>query len=135
MPTATWKKSPADLVERFAAAIPAHPDLVRRPMFGYPAAFVRGNMIGGLFEDRVVVRVGNEAAAALIAQGRADPFAPMPNRAMKAFVLLKRDDAGKPAELAAWLQKGLEHGLTMPPKGTRTPRDKTKPARASRGAR
>jgi len=48
---ATLKKSPPELVERFAAALPAHPDLVRKPMFGYPAAFVHGNMVCGLFQD------------------------------------------------------------------------------------
>jgi hypothetical protein len=30
------KKSPAELVERFAAALPEHPAIVRKPMFGYP---------------------------------------------------------------------------------------------------
>ena len=60
MPAASWKKSPADLVERFAAALPDHPALVRKPMFGYPAAFANGNMVCGLFQDSVVARLGKE---------------------------------------------------------------------------
>ena len=36
MPATSWKKSPAKLVERFAIALPEHPAVVRKPMFGYP---------------------------------------------------------------------------------------------------
>lgn len=42
-------KSPAALIERFAAALPEHPALSRKPMFGYAAAFVNRNMVCGLF--------------------------------------------------------------------------------------
>ena len=39
MPSSPWSKSPPDLIARFDAALPGHPGLVRKPMFGYPAAF------------------------------------------------------------------------------------------------
>jgi hypothetical protein len=45
MPSPQWIRSPAHLAERFAAALPDHPDIVRKPMFGYPAAFANGNLI------------------------------------------------------------------------------------------
>jgi hypothetical protein len=51
MPSPSWKKSPADLAERFAAAVPDHPDIVRKPMFGDPGAFANGNMVSALFQD------------------------------------------------------------------------------------
>ena len=54
MPPTSWKKSPVELVERFATALPEHPAVVRKPMFGYPAAFANGNMVCGLFQDSVV---------------------------------------------------------------------------------
>ncbi len=31
MPPTSWKKSPAELVERFATAFPEHPAVVRKP--------------------------------------------------------------------------------------------------------
>ena len=34
-----------------------YPDAARKKMFGYPAAFVGGNMATGLFADRWVVRL------------------------------------------------------------------------------
>src|SRR6202008_5125672 len=74
MPPTSWQKSPVELVERFAAALPQHPAVVRKPMFGYPAAFANGNMVCGLFQDSVVVRLGKEGAASVVAAGRAQQF-------------------------------------------------------------
>jgi hypothetical protein len=124
---APWKKSPAALVERFAAALPAYPDLVRRPMFGYPAAFVNGNMVCGLFRDSVVVRLGKEGAAAVTAANQAKQFAPMPGRAMTGYVVLPDADVENRTALAAWLQHALEYTLTLE---TKTPK-----GAASKGAK
>jgi TfoX/Sxy family transcriptional regulator of competence genes len=123
MPASHWKKSPADLAERFAAALPDHPDLVRKPMFGYPAAFVHGNMVCGLFQDSVVARLGQQGAAEAVAAGRATQFAPMAGRAMTGYVLVSAADAQDPQVLSAWLRRALEYTLTLP----------AKPAKASKG--
>lgn len=116
MPPSTWKKSPPALIARFGAALPAHPGLVRKPMFGYPAAFVNGHMVCGLFQDEVVVRLGKEGAAEAVAQGRAQPFAPMPGRVMTGYVRVREEDGLDPAALSAWLARALDHTLTLPPK-------------------
>jgi hypothetical protein len=124
MPPTSWKKSPAELVERFAAALPEHSAVVRKPMFGYPAAFANGNMVCGLFQDSVVVRLGQEGAASAIADGRAQQFAPMPGRTMTGFVLVPTAEANDVKALAAWLQQALEFTLTMPKKTPKAPSKK-----------
>jgi TfoX-like protein len=121
MPPASWKKSPAGLVERFAAALPEDPALVRKPMFGYPAAFANGNMVCGLFQESVVVRLGKEGAASAIADGRAREFAPMPGRTMTGYVLVPTADAEDTRALAAWLRQALDFTLTLPKKAARSP--------------
>jgi hypothetical protein len=40
-----WKKSPPALIAVFDAAIAGRPGVVRRRMFGYPAAFLNGNLL------------------------------------------------------------------------------------------
>lgn len=35
--------------DRFRAVVPDNPDVVVKPMFGNPGAFVKGNMFAGLF--------------------------------------------------------------------------------------
>jgi len=121
MPPGSWKNPPPDLIERFAAALPAHPDIVRKPMFGYPAAFAHGNMVCGLFRDAVVVRLGKEGASRAISEDRAEQFAPMPGRAMTGYVLVPAADARDAKGLAAWLQRALEFTLTLPKKPRGSP--------------
>jgi TfoX/Sxy family transcriptional regulator of competence genes len=116
MPSSSWKKSPAELVERFATALPHHPAIVRKPMFGYPAAFANGNMVCGLFRDSVVVRLGKEGAASAVAKGRAQQFAPVPGRSMTGYVLVPAAEAQDARALAAWLQEALDFTLTLPKK-------------------
>ncbi len=38
-----WRKAPPELIDRFAAAVAGVEGLEQRQMFGYPAAFMRGN--------------------------------------------------------------------------------------------
>ncbi len=52
-----WKKSSPELQARFQAALPIHPGVEHRKMFGYPCCFVNGNFFTGLFEESVVVRL------------------------------------------------------------------------------
>ena len=62
-----------ELVERFSAVLERHPEAVRKQMFGYPAAFMGGNMATGLFADRWIVRLaGDELANAAARDGRDD---------------------------------------------------------------
>ena len=129
MPTTPWKKSPAELIERFAIALPEHPAVVRKPMFGYPAAFANGNMVCGLFRDSVVVRLGKEGAASAVAEGRAQQFAPMPGRNMTGYVLVPTAEANDPKALAAWLQRALDFTLTLPKKAAKFPAKKASKAK------
>jgi hypothetical protein len=57
-------------------------------MFGYPGYKVNGKLAVGLFSNGIIVKVGKEKAAKLIADGKAETFEPMPGRAWKDWVLL-----------------------------------------------
>ena len=120
MPATSWKKSPAALVERFGAALPVHPHLVRKPMFGYPAAFVNGNMICGLFQDSVIVRLGKEGAAAATSGGQAKPFVPLPGRTMTGYVVVPDSDVQDNAALAGWSPYRAVCSRTLVAGGSRT---------------
>ncbi len=110
-----WTKSPPELVARFEAATPDDPRLLRRPMFGYPALFLNGNMVAGTFRDQVMVRLPNADRQAALAEG-ALPFEPMPGRPMKEYVSVPSGALADEAELATWLQRALEYVATLPPK-------------------
>ena len=54
-----WKPAPPDLVSLFDRVVPADPAVERRKMFGYPCAFVGGNMVCGLYQDGVIATCGS----------------------------------------------------------------------------
>ena len=83
-----WTKSPVWLVEAFDAALPADASLERRQMFGYPAAFMGGNMATGLFKEQLIVRLPEDRRAELLAEPGSLPFEPMPGRQMKEYIVV-----------------------------------------------
>ena len=111
----SFDKSPPELIERFAAVLDGYPEAERRKMFGYPAAFVGGNMATGLFADQWVVRLPDDEIEPAKARG-AGSFEPMPGKPMKAFVTVPAADVGDDAAIRAWVERGLTLARSMPPK-------------------
>src|SRR3989304_1761918 len=77
-----FEKSAPELVARFAAAMErnAAPDVTQRQMFGYPCAWVGGNMLTGLFAEQWWVRLSEPDRDALLPLPGAHPLQPMPGR-------------------------------------------------------
>ena len=111
-----WKKSPPELIAAFEKAAPKDPRAVKRPMFGYPALFVNGNMFAGTYQDKVVVRLPEADRGKLLKEKGAAPFEPMPGRPMKEYVVVPAPVVAKPAALRSWIDRGLAYALTLPPK-------------------
>ena len=117
-----WRKSPADLVERFDAAVAGIDGLERRQMFGYPAAFIGGNLTTSLHEDRWIVRLPDDERQERLDAGWAQ-FEPMAGRPMREYVVLPeawRDDV---PTIEEWAARALDHAEELPPK---QPREKKK---------
>jgi hypothetical protein len=103
------------MVERMGAVLDRDPAATRQKRFGYPAAFVGGNMATGLFADRWVVRLPDTEIEPAKAAG-AGPFEPLPGKPMKAFVVIPAADVDDDAAIATWVERGLAHAASMPPK-------------------
>jgi len=110
-----FTKSPPELVERFAAVLERFPDAERRKMFGFPAAFVGGNMATGLFRDRWLVRLPASDVDAAIAGG-AEAFEPMPGKPMKGFVAIPTGDVDDDARVEEWVRRGVATARALPAK-------------------
>lgn len=113
-----WRKAPAALVELFDRAIPADPRIARRKMFGYPAAFLNGNMLAGLHQEDFILRLPGDARAEIARDG-ARPFAPMPGRTMREYVVLPPSLIADGAAMARWLARAIDHVASMPAKAPR----------------
>ncbi len=111
-----FRKAPQALVDAFSAAIAGLPDTEMRKMFGYPAAFTAGQMAGGLFQDRVMVRLSAEDRARALALPDAAPFEPMSGRPMREYVVLPREVAADPSGLREWLARAAQYTRSLPPR-------------------
>jgi hypothetical protein len=111
----SFSKSPPELVERFSTVLAGYPDAQRKPMFGFPAAFVGGNMATSLFRDRWVVRLPAAEIDDALAAG-AGAFEPMPGRPMKGFVTVPPGDVEDDAAIRRWVERGLALAASMPKK-------------------
>ncbi len=119
-----WKKTPPEVAAAFEKARPADPRVEARKMFGYPAIFANGHLVGGTFEDRIMVRLPEDEVAALVKAKKAALFEPMKGRAMKGYVAIPAGDTGDPKKVERWLDRALAHTLTLPAKGAAPKRAK-----------
>jgi hypothetical protein len=113
--TPKMPKSSSEIVERFGAVMDRFPDVARRKMFGYPAAFVGGNMATGLFAESWIVRLGGQDLNTAVGQG-AVPFEPMPGRPMTGFVVVPPADVADDDAIGAWVERGLARAGSLPAK-------------------
>jgi hypothetical protein len=111
------KSSPA-LVEQFGAAVDraGRADVTRKLMFGYPCAWIGGNMATGLFAQSWWVRLPPDRLAAVLASGEARGFEVMPGRPMKGYAVLPAAVVDDDASLDTWLREAFEYTATLPPK-------------------
>ena len=128
-----WRKSPGDLVALFYGALLDDPRVERRQMFGYPCAFVGGNLFTGLHQESVIVRLAEGDRLAAIGEQGAHLFEPMSGRPMREYVALPEAALASRTELATWLRRALSYAASLPPKAKK-PARKAKPpsGRASR---
>jgi TfoX/Sxy family transcriptional regulator of competence genes len=112
-----WKKSSPELIATFERAKPKEPAVQQRPMFGYPAFFLNGKMFAGTFQDKIVVKFGDDRSipGAKTAKG----FEPMPGRPMTGFVVVPEAVVKSPAKLRTWIDHAHAHAKTLPAKKPR----------------
>ena len=119
----TWKKSSPELLERFHEVVAGVEGLEVRPMFGYPAAFIGGNMTAGLHQESMIVRLPDDDLAERLAEGWM-AFEPMPGRPMRGYVMLPPQVVADVGAARGWVERAAAFVRTLPPKAGRKPRAK-----------
>ena len=111
-----WEKSPQELIEKFYKVMENFPEVELRKMFGYPCAFLNGNMCVGLHESSLIVRLEEEDRSGALEQNLGTIFAPMKGRVMKEYVSLAQSILQSEEQLTDFVKKSLEYVQTLPPK-------------------
>jgi TfoX/Sxy family transcriptional regulator of competence genes len=128
-----WRKSPEALVQKFETIVPPDPRVERRKLFGYPAAFVGGNLFMGLHQESLVLRLSDHDRGDFLKLRGASVFEPMPGRPMREYVTVPPPMLRQDAALAGWIRRSLEYATSIPAKG-RTAKGPPGPA-TRRGSR
>lgn len=110
-----WQKSSAELIARFDACLPDDPLVERRQMFGYPCAFVNGNMFVDLHEQNLIVRLDDTGRERAVAQAQAKPFVVM-GKAMREYMAIGDAPLRKQSEVAALMKTALSYARGLAPK-------------------
>lgn len=111
-----WRKSPPELVALFGAVVPDDARVERRQMFGYPAAFVNGNMFAGLHQESFVLRLSEKDRVIMQQKEGADSFMPTPGRIMREYVAIPGHILADKAAAKRWLKRSLEYAAALPVK-------------------
>ncbi len=104
-----------ELAQRIRDEIGGHPALEEKQMFGGIAFMVQGNMSVGVSGDDLMVRVGKENHEDAMAQPHVRIF-DMGARPMEGWVLVDPDGTATDADLARWIDVGVSHAESLPPK-------------------
>ncbi len=114
-----WKRAPIELIEFIDSAM-APFECQQKKMFGYPAYFVNGNMLAGLFEDKIIVQLSAEDRELILSGSEeAIPFEPMPGRPMKEYVVLLEPVFRDPKRMHKWLGRSFQYTSSLQSKEPR----------------
>ena len=112
----SWKQTPPELAEIFVAALPEDAAVERRKMFGYPCAFVNGNMFTGMHEHRMVLRLPENKRDEMLEVDGAARFEPTPGRVMREYVVVPPSMFEQPKVLTEWVREAFHFARGLPAK-------------------
>ena len=109
-------KATADAVQRFEELLPEGPGVTQRLVFGFPTAFVHGNMFFGVFGPDLFVRLSDEDRLEIMRIEGAVPFEPMKGRPMASYVLLPAAVLERPEKAERWVRRSQAWAGSLPTK-------------------
>jgi hypothetical protein len=110
-----WKPVPEELALSFDQAIAKLDGVERRKMFGYPCAFINGNMFFGCFGDKLMMRLSEDDRKQSLDTGQFTPFEPMPGRVMREYVEVSGSFI-EDEDFEEWLDRSHGYASSLPPK-------------------
>lgn len=103
------------IADRIRKKLLNRPAFMERKMFGGVCFLIQGNMACGLINDDVIVRVGKKAYEDALALPHTKKF-DTTGKAMTGWVMVSAQGHASDEDLNAWLQKGIDFTMSLPPK-------------------
>ena len=87
----------------------------RKNMFGGVCHLWKGNMFCGVYEDFLILRLGEEKGSKALSLPHVRPF-DITGKPMKGWVMVELDGFHSDNDLASWLNQAKEFVSSLPPK-------------------
>lgn len=108
-----------ELADRVRAALTRRRNVRERTLFGGPVWFLRGNILVGVWRNRLIVRLGPGAEAAL-AEPHVRPF-DVTGRPMRGWAMVDAEGLTAEGALEDWLDRAGRFVRSLPPKNEQAP--------------
>jgi TfoX/Sxy family transcriptional regulator of competence genes len=105
----------AGLADRIRHALPRSRAISERKMFGGLAFLMNGHMFCGIVKNDLMVRLGDELAAAALEQPHTRPM-DFSGRPMKSMIYVDAGGVDSDESLRAWVDSSLKFVKKLPPK-------------------
>ena len=114
--TGKWRKPSEDLMELLDTLLKPY-DCTSKKMFGSLTYFINNNMLTGVHEDIIFLRLSEEDREKIIKEfPDVNQFEPLEGRKMREYVVLDEEIYRDIPTLEKWLEKGVNYVSTLPPK-------------------
>ncbi len=111
-----WKKPNEELSQFLEEKISIY-NVTKKKMFGFPAFFVNNNMLAGIFEDVMFIRLSVPDRDEVISEyDEVKPFEPVKGRIMKEYVVLPDSLYNNPEKFREWLGRSFQYVSSLPAK-------------------
>jgi TfoX/Sxy family transcriptional regulator of competence genes len=104
-----------ELAQRITAALGPLPGLEAKKMFGGICYLLNGNMLCGVVDERMIVRLGKTDQAEAMTRPYTRPF-DYTGKAMAGWLMVESAGLESEEDMADWVQVCLDYVRTLPPK-------------------
>jgi hypothetical protein len=103
------------LVARIRQALAQRKGIIEKKMFGGVAFLLHGNMLVGVWQESLIVRLGPEQGEEALLEPNVKQF-DITGRPMRGWVIVEPDGIDTDGQLADWIQRAAEFVGTLPRK-------------------
>ena len=103
------------LANRVREALKSQRHVTEKKMFGGVGFLFKGNMLVGVWQTSLIVRLGPEQGAVALKQPHVREF-DVTGRPMKGWIMVDADGLETDPHLAAWMDQALAFVSTLPAK-------------------
>jgi len=103
------------LAQRLREEIGELPGCVEKKMFGGVGFLLNGNMVCGVINADLIIRVGPDQYENALQERHSKQF-DITGRPMTGWIIVVPDGYAEDKDLKYWLDRGIEFAKTLPPK-------------------